>query len=211
MPDNSSDSDAQRADFEAASETASEPHQPDNSARGDDAPDGTTTHAAYGAGRPRLVLTGRGAPDPEHEEDFALTREVTRIGSAADDDLVLPGLAPHHATITHTAADEYVLDTVGDTVSPSAGEGSPTDDRAHAALLRSGAAFSIGDWGFAFQRDEYADHGRPYGGREGGELSSQPEQPAAPDYSHPHARASVAENATDRGVSRTDPVGDSPA
>lgn len=200
-----------RADFDAASETDAEPHTADEHALHGGSPEGPTTHAAYGAGWPRLVFTGRPAPSPEYEESFPLTREITRIGSDPDCDLVLAGLAPHHATITHTAEDEYLLDSLGDTVSPSAGEGSPTDDRAHAALLRSGAAFSIGDWGFAFQREEYADHGRPFGGREGGELSAQPEQPAPPDYSRPHARAAVAETATDRGADRADRAGDSPA
>jgi len=40
----------------------------------------------------------------------------------------------------------------------------------------------MGEWRFTFARDEYADHGRPFGGREGGELADQPVQPPRPDY-----------------------------
>jgi len=40
----------------------------------------------------------------------------------------------------------------------------------------------VGDWTLTFMRDEYADHGRPFGGREGGEGAVQPAQGARPDY-----------------------------
>jgi hypothetical protein len=40
----------------------------------------------------------------------------------------------------------------------------------------------MGPWTFVYARDEYADHGRPYGGREGGEGTHQPRQPERPDY-----------------------------
>ena len=46
----------------------------------------------------------------------------------------------------------------------------------------TGAQFTIGDWMLVFSRDEYADHGRPYGGRNGGEGTHQERQPERPDY-----------------------------
>ncbi|MGO1547519.1 MAG: hypothetical protein ACTHXL_09220, partial [Microbacterium gubbeenense] len=48
--------------------------------------------------------------------------------------------------------------------------------------LRTGASFTAGPWRFVFQREEFADHGRPFGGRQGGELSDQPPQRRRPDY-----------------------------
>ena len=42
-----------------------------------------------------------------------------------------------------------------------------------------GYALALSQWP---SEDEYADHGRPWGGREGGELSDQPPQPQRPDY-----------------------------
>jgi hypothetical protein len=49
-------------------------------------------------------------------------------------------------------------------------------------VLRTGAQFVLGPWRFVFMRAEFADHGRPYGGREGGEGEVQPDQPPRPDY-----------------------------
>ncbi|MFY9679907.1 MAG: FHA domain-containing protein, partial [Glutamicibacter protophormiae] len=40
-------------------------------------------------------------------------------------------------------------------------------------VLRSGARIELGGWRLVFYREEYADHGRPYGGRNGGELAYQ--------------------------------------
>jgi hypothetical protein len=53
---------------------------------------------------------------------------------------------------------------------------------AEGAILRTGARFTMGGWTFVYARDEFADHGRPYGGREGGEGTYQPQQPERPDY-----------------------------
>ncbi|MGO1543887.1 MAG: hypothetical protein ACTHXA_06050 [Gulosibacter sp.] len=148
---------------------------------------GPTTHSAYGAGEPRLVMIGfeRGEDAPV----FHLTREVTKIGSAPDNDVVLEGLLPHHATITHTDSDEYVLDSMGETETSSAGEESPYDDAPKGARLRHGGGFKIAGYSFAFQRREYADHGRPFGGRTGGEFSRQSRQESPPDYREAHTGA----------------------
>ncbi|MDJ1371296.1 FHA domain-containing protein [Gulosibacter molinativorax] len=149
--------------------------------------EGQTTHSTYGAGDPRIVMTG--IEDPLGSPEFHLTHEVTTIGSDPDNDIVLEGILPHHATISHTEMDDYVLDTLGDTETSTAGEESPTDDAPTGVLLRHGAEFRIHGYGFSFQRSEYADHGRPYGGREGGELSRQPQQDAPPDYRERHELA----------------------
>lgn len=138
----------------------------------------TTTHAEYGAGNPRLRVNH----DDERTE-FALDAEVVRIGSSADADLRVPGADPVHATITHDDRDEYVLEMHGDggmNTNPAADATHPGE---HNETLRTGAQFSIGDWSFTFARDEFADHGRPFGGRLGGEYSDQPLQNPRPDYS----------------------------
>ncbi|KNY06007.1 FHA domain-containing protein [Microbacterium sp. GCS4] len=137
-----------------------------------------TTHAEYGAGDPRLRIN--------HDDDrseFALEAEVVRIGSAAEADLRVPGADPVHATITHDERDEYVLEMHGEggmNTNPAADATHPGD---RTETLRTGAQFTIGDWSFTFAREEFADHGRPFGGRLGGEYSDQPLQEPRPDYS----------------------------
>ena len=44
-------------------------------------------------------------------------------------------------------------------------------------ILRTGALIALGEWRLAFFREEFADHGRPYGGRVGGEFAVQRPQP----------------------------------
>ena len=44
-------------------------------------------------------------------------------------------------------------------------------------FLRTGSRLRVGRWTLAYSRDEYADHGRPHGGRIGGELGRQQPQP----------------------------------
>lgn len=135
----------------------------------------TTTHAAPGAGRPRLVfIVGddwRGAAAREYE----LVGEVTRIGSGPDTDLTLGGLLPNHAEIRHDKNDEYVLFVEG-----PAGLDHTVDD-ADGVTLRTGSRVELLDWSMSFARDEVADRGRPYGGREGGEFAHQADQPDRTD------------------------------
>lgn len=135
--------------------------------------DVTTTHAQWGAGDPRLLVRREGA-----RMEHPLTLTETHIGSGPESDLVLDGADPVHATIVHDDRDEYVLTLHGE------GEMSarPEDDE-RTEILRAGARFTVADWTLVFMRDEYADHGRPYGGREGGEGADQPLQPERPDYS----------------------------
>lgn len=156
-------------------------HIDDRPATGD-AP--TTTHAEWGAGNPRLRVTR----DDERSE-FPLEEDVVRIGSAAGNELVLADADPVHATITHDERDEYVLQLHGDgemNASSGADATHPGDDT---ETLRTGARFTVGPWTLVFARDEYADHGRPFGGRQGGEYSDQPLQEPRPDYSEDAAAA----------------------
>lgn len=164
---------------------------------------GPTTHSEYGAGHPRLVMIG--IEDPEGPPVFPIRGEVVTLGSAPDCDIALEGLLPHHATISHTETDEYVLDSLGDTKTSSAGEESPFDDAPKGARLRHGSEFSIGEYAFSFQRDEYADHGRPFGGREGGELSRQSRQDPPPDYRKAHTGAIDQEKIARAMEDRKDP------
>lgn len=135
----------------------------------------TTTHDPLGGGRPRLV------PATEHKpldspREHRLRPGGTRIGSAADNDVVLPGIAPHHAVVRRDDADEYVLlvrvPQPGTTVN---------GERVRERILRSGSRVQIGEWTFSYYRDEHADHGRPFGGRVGGEAGRQLPQPSYAD------------------------------
>lgn len=128
----------------------------------------TTTHAAWGAGHPRLLVTSENDRFV-HEFDCALTH----VGSAEHSDVLLHGADPLHAKIMHDTADEYVLEMVG--------KGDTSHGRG--AALRTGAQFTAGPWRLVYARDEYADHGRPYGGRNGGEGAHQRRQDPRPDYS----------------------------
>lgn len=136
----------------------------------------TTTHAEWGAGNPHLRFTAGGT-----RPDVPLDAPRVTIGSGADADVRLEGAAPLHAEIVHDDRDEFVLVTHA----PSETSGSPsdqpsTDEQGH--VLRTGASFTAGPWTLVFMRDEYADHGRPFGGRQGGEGAIQPDQPPRPDY-----------------------------
>lgn len=133
---------------------------------------GTTTHDTHGGGRPRLVFTLGGVTqtrDPQRE--FYLYPGVTTIGSANDNDLILDGLDAHHAEIRRDTEDEYIFVQVG-ADSSSTVHGAVVST----ALLRSGALIVFGDWALAYLREGHADHGRPYGGIQGGELEHQREQ-----------------------------------
>lgn len=152
-----------------------------------------TTHASYGAGNPRLALGNDGwVWEGESPREFPITREVTTIGSAPDADLQLAGIAAVHAEIRHDERDEYVLHLRAPGTAPAMAGGhnvdKPGDQQLHA-----GSTFTVGDWTLTFERDEYADHGRPFGGRDGGELSDQVAQPRRPDYRPAHEAARAEE------------------
>ncbi|WES65756.1 hypothetical protein P0L94_06695 [Microbacter sp. GSS18] len=145
----------------------------------------TTTHAEWGAGNPRLRIS-----DGDERATHDLVDDVTHIGGAEGGEIVLAGIAPLHATIEHDDRDEYVLTMHGD------GElsANPDSEATHAGertlTLRSGARFTAGPWTLVYLRDEYADHGRPFGGRQGGEGEHQRRQPDRPAYGASDAAAS---------------------
>ncbi|WP_425953986.1 FHA domain-containing protein [Xylanimonas sp. McL0601] len=157
-----------------------------------------TTHAGYGEGNPRLLLGHEGwAWDRESQRTFRLDREVTVIGSAPEADIRLEGIAPIHAEIRHDEKDDYVLVLLAEGSAPTVAGGHYVD-RPGAQALHAGAAFHIGERSLIFERDEYADHTRPFGGREGGEGAEQTPQRARPDYSGEHDAAQVDEARGDR-------------
>ncbi|HOA86327.1 MAG: FHA domain-containing protein [Microbacteriaceae bacterium] len=142
--------------------------------------DELTTHANWGAGDPHLLVR------KDYERiTFSLVEDDVTIGSSADASLQLAGIDPIHARIHHTPQDEYRLTMIGQGVhnvrSTASGVGSNDD---HSEILRTGARFTLGKWELVFVRAEFADHGRPYGGRQGGEGTKQKPQPARPDYAH---------------------------
>ena len=131
----------------------------------------TTTHAAYGGGDPRLILAPREDPWPgDRQPVFRLRRDVVTIGSDERCNVCLPGLQPLHAEVHHDQDDEFwVVDLGGDT--------RVNGERVDRQLLRTASRLQVGPWTLTFYREEYADHGRPYGGRVGGEVGHQRPQP----------------------------------
>jgi hypothetical protein len=96
----------------------------------------------------------------------------TTFGSDPGCDVVIEGLEPLHAVIERTELDEYVLTHVAP-VGTSTVAGVAADH----SLLRTGAGIALGPARLTYFREEYADHGRPFGGRLGGEIDSQRPQP----------------------------------
>lgn len=136
----------------------------------------TTTHAEWGAGDPRLLISRK------DEDRFVHRLGPDTVTIGADESCVirLDGAAPLHATIVHDARDEFVLTMHGPgRMNARSPEGKPGE---RTETLRTGAQFTVGDWMLVFSREEFADHGRPYGGRNGGEGTHQGRQPGRPDY-----------------------------
>ncbi|MFC6285214.1 FHA domain-containing protein [Nocardioides sp. GCM10027113] len=136
------------------------------------------THDPARGGSPRLVLVKQDVWGGERQPVYWLKDGVTTIGSDPSCDVVLPGLAPHHATVEHDADDEFVLH------SPDAltrVHGAP----AERSILRTGTRVELGDHQLVYSREEWADHGRPYGGRIGGELGHQRPQPPREQVQRP--------------------------
>jgi hypothetical protein len=133
----------------------------------------TTTHGPAGGGNPRLIMAPRPDPWPgDRQEVFRLRGDVTTIGSDPRCDIVLAGLEPEHARVQRDELDEYVLVRLG---GPGAVRvnGAPVD----VAVLRTATRIRLGGATLSFYREEFADHGRPYGGRRGGEIGHQRPQP----------------------------------
>lgn len=127
------------------------------------------THDPARAGSPRLVHVPDVALPDTRRTVYSLTEDVL-IGSAEACDIRLPGLEPYHCRVVHDQDDEFVAIALGGVVRV---HGAPVEE----GLLRTGTRLELGDHCLVFSREEYADHGRPYGGRIGGELGRQRPQP----------------------------------
>lgn len=134
----------------------------------------TTTHDVRRGGNPRLVMTvgNPGIPDGGALV-YPLRQDVTTIGSDPACDIVLAGLAPIHAVVSHDDRDEFVLQDRSADRSARVNGFVVGDGRA----LRTGVRITLGQWTLAYRRAEFADHGRPFGGRIGGEAGHQRRQP----------------------------------
>lgn len=131
----------------------------------------TTTHDPARGGGPRLVeLPTDGLVRSDHPVHW-LQRDQILIGSGDECDIVLPGLSIVHAEVRHDGADEFVLVAVDPDVRVHG-------ERVSTKVLRTSARIDLGPRSLTFVREEYADHGRPYGGRIGGELGHQRTQPS---------------------------------
>lgn len=129
----------------------------------------TTTHDPARGGNPRLALALERL-GPDDENPVHRLRDGMTIGSDPGCSIVLSGLAPVHARVRHDERDEWVVDAVAGVT------------RVHGAavrsqILRTGSRVDVGSHSLVFARDEYADHGRPFGGRIGGEAGHQVPQP----------------------------------
>ncbi len=137
----------------------------------------TTTHDPAGGGRPRLVLAmGNAATANDQRRVFNLLRGGTTIGSDEGCNLRLARIDAVQAYVRRDDNDEYILMARGSSATKVNGV-TITDEQ----VLRTGSRIQLGEWTMTYTREEYADHGRPYGGRAGGEFSRQKDQPP-PQY-----------------------------
>lgn len=148
----------------------------------------TTTHDPESGGRPRLFFAGSDNPLPGEETYVFYLRAggVTTIGSAAESHLLLDGIEHHQAEIRRNELDEYVLVATGSAPCRVNGRlvGRVNGQPGHSQYLRTGSRIDIGSWSMIYFRLEHADHGRPYGGRIGGEAGHQRPQ-GVPVYRRP--------------------------
>lgn len=140
----------------------------------------TTTHDPLGGGSPRLLFGSDGLQGPR----VFFLKPGVRIGSSHDCELQLPGLDEVQAQIRRNDEDEYLLMPTGGST-PTLVNGRPTRTE---QLLRTGTRIQLGAWTMSYFRAENADHGRPYGGRIGGELGYQRPQ-RKPRYVSPGPHA----------------------
>ena len=137
---------------------------------------GATHDPAHG-GAPRLVLV-KDQYMPGETQLVVWLYDGLTFGSGRQSDVRLPGLEPVHAVLRHDEDDEWVVEAVAGVTRV---HGAPVTRQ----VLRTGARLTLGDHQLAYHREEYADHGRPFGGRIGGELGHQRRQPGRPDRDGP--------------------------
>ncbi len=135
----------------------------------------TTTHDPAGGGRPRLVFSmGAAATSGGQRRVFDLPKGGTAIGSDESADLRLSGVDAQQARVRRDPTnDEYILVALGGETPTKVNGVKVTSEQ----VLRTGSRIEIGSWTMIYSREEFADHGRPYGGRAGGEFSRQRNQP----------------------------------
>ncbi len=144
----------------------------------------TTTHDPDGGGRPRFYFSGQlnRLPGSRTREFFLRVGQVTTIGSDPSCHLQLDGLEPFEAEVRRDEWDEYWVVSTGTT--PVRVNGAPVTS----ARMRTGTKVQIGRWIMSYFRAEHADHGRPHGGRIGGEAGHQIPQDM-PVYRQPRSRS----------------------
>jgi hypothetical protein len=111
---------------------------------------------------------------------FHLRHGTTTVGSDPASHIRVDGLDRFHAEIRRNADDEYVFVQLSRT-NPIRVNG----ERVRERILRTGTRLELADWTLVYARDEYADHGRPYGGRVGGVVGHQRPQPPLHGYPNP--------------------------
>lgn len=146
------------------------------------------THAdQIGDGRPRLVVSQQSGALVDVEPDGALHTEQVKsieaeigsslsVGGGVQDGLRLEGLPTGAFTVRLRRDDDEFI--VLPMAAPVRVDGGPVD--ADGRTLRTGDRITVGDWELSFAREEFADHGRPHGGRQGGELARQDRQDPPP-------------------------------
>jgi hypothetical protein len=134
----------------------------------------TTTHDTHGGGRPRLIFCLGGSTQSRDEpREFDLRAGITTIGSAPDSHLRLDGIDRRQAEIRRDDDDNYVYVHLGGLARPSRINGALID----VTRLRTSHRIQIGWWTFSYYREEFADHGRPFGGRSGGSEEGSRQRP----------------------------------
>jgi hypothetical protein len=125
-----------------------------------------------GAGHPRLTVTSGGyasagsAAANGAPATFPLGSDTTVLGGAVGQDVHLAGLPAAYGAIVRRPGDEYVY------VQLDASHSAQLNGAAVvAAALHHGDRLTLREHELVFQRDEFADHGRFDGGRQGGEFS----------------------------------------
>lgn len=136
-----------------------------------------TTHDPAQGGAPRLVLV-KDQYLPGERQLVVWLHDGLTIGSGRESDVRLPGLEAVHAQLVHDEDDEWVIESVAGVTRV---HGAPTARQ----VLRTGARITLGEHQLAYHREEHADHGRPFGGRIGGELGHQRTQPGRPTHEGP--------------------------
>lgn len=126
---------------------------------------------APGAGHPRLVPIMGGYAEAASvlgctDQGYPLGLDTAVLGGAHHQDVYLEGLPPAYGAIMHLPGDEYVYVQL-DPGFPARVNGAPV----RTAALHNGDRLQLGSHHLVFQRDEFADHGRYDGGRQGGEFS----------------------------------------